>query len=758
MIKNLMKEQIMKVLLVEDNVEYASYLQEILIRSTTIPLEITKAYCLQKAIHYISEESFNIVLLDLSLPDSSGIDTFLQLHRLAKSLPIIILTGYDDEELSLKAVQAGAQDYLSKSHMDGPLLLRAIRYAIERNRSAEAFRQSEKRFRKIIKHNADGIMLIDKKGIIRLINQAAEHLFDKSADSMIGQDIGIPLVADDKVQIEILTKMGHVNIVELSAVEITWSGERVYLASMRDITDHIHTEAELRSSEERFRRVIASISDHIYVGEVIHGEHFKTLYLSPHVEPLTGYLHETLMNDYQFWATRIIHPDDQGLAKQQLKQLVHGGHSEVEYRLVKADKTIVWVRDSARAEVADNDCVTIYGVVSEITERKELEEQLSQAQKMEALGQLAGGVAHDFNNLLTVIIGYSKLLATSLGEDFSKYDFIQEITDSAERAASLTRQLLAFSRKQVMEVQPIDLNHIVSNVEKMLRRLIGEDIDFVVDLTPGLGIINADPGQIEQVIMNLIVNARDAMPSGGQLLIRTKNVHVTAGMIPDQPDIIPGRYVVLEVEDTGIGMDEVTASRIFDPFFTTKEMGKGTGLGLSTVHGVIKQSQGHIAVKSTINQGTLFTLYFMSALTKGPAHSPEIAEIGATLTGAETILLVEDEQTVRDLAHKILRGYGYSTLKASHGQEAFEICQEYQGDIDLLITDIIMPGGMNGHQLAKLIVEKRPDIKVLFMSGYTKNTRLDLGNELTSNIFLPKPFTPMVLANKVRQVLGASSI
>lgn len=386
-------------------------------------------------------------------------------------------------------------------------------------------------------------------------------------------------------------------------------------------------------------------------------------------------------------------------------------------------------------------------------ERKRLEDRLRQSQKMEAIGQLAGGIAHDFNNLLTGINGFSDMLLSDVDEKDPSYHALQQIQYAGERAAALTRQLLAFSRKQVLAPKVLNLNIRVSEMEKLLQRLIGEDINLATHLDPGLGLVKVDPGQVEQVIMNLAVNARDAMQDGGTLTIETHNIDLD-GLFNDSFDkaIPEGRYVMLAVTDTGSGMNAETKARIFEPFFTTKPQGKGTGLGLATCYGVMKQSGGHISVYSEPGHGTSFKAYF-------PRVNDEAQEVAEDeipdhkLNGSETILLVEDEAVVRDLTAAVLKARGYTVLQAKDGMEALKVSKNHRRRIHLLLTDTVMPG-MNGRELAEQLLAKRPDTKVLYMSGYTDKAIVQHGILDPDIAFLQKPFKARALAAKVREVLG----
>ena len=446
-----------------------------------------------------------------------------------------------------------------------------------------------------------------------------------------------------------------------------------------------------------------------------------------------------------------IHPDYHASAKERIGHMQSGKPVPLsEEKIVRFDGTVVDVEISA-SPFLEEGVTAIQVVCRDISDRKKLEEQFHQAQKMEAVGKLAGGIAHDFNNLLTVISGYSDILITLSPANDPRKAYIQEIQKAGERAGHLTRQLLAFSRKAVVEPRVLDLNALVTGTEKMLRRLIGEDISLTATLAPTLERVKGDAGQIEQVIVNLVVNARDAMPQGGKLNIETRNVELDTDYAKLHPEVKPGRYVMVAVSDTGSGMSEETKARIFEPFFTTKGQGQGTGLGLATVYGIVTQCGGHFDVHTDVGQGTSFKIYLPSVddhLPSGKSnHGVKIVP-----HGRETILLVEDEDAVRKITKLTLQSLNYNVLEAENGKQALRLCEEHTQPIHLLLTDVVMPE-MGGRQLAERLAASRQGIKILFLSGYTDDAVVRHGILKAEVAFLQKPFRPCGLANKVREVL-----
>jgi PAS domain S-box-containing protein len=442
---------------------------------------------------------------------------------------------------------------------------------------------------------------------------------------------------------------------------------------------------------------------------------------------------------------------------ERLRRRVHEGESVRGLEVVRVRKdgsTVVLSLSTAPLHDEGGAVVGMISIAADLTELRELEMQYRQAQKMDAVGRLAGGIAHDFNNILTAILGTASLMSAGVEGDPAARQDLLEIEKAARRGADLTRQLLAFSRRQVLEPQLIDVNAVVRDVEGMLQRLIGENIELQAILAPDVGTVRADPSQLEQAIVNLVVNARDAMPNGGRLTIETANVELDAQYTRGHIATSAGPYVLLAVSDTGIGMDAGTKSHLFEPFFTTKERGKGTGLGLATVHGIVEQSGGHIWCYSEPGQGATFKIYLPRVA--GRPTPPSAPVVSQPPRGAETVLLVEDEDDVRRVGVRILKSCGYAVLQASSGTQALEVAAAHPGPIDILVTDVVMPG-MNGRELATAFARMRPDTKVLYLSGYTDHAIVQDGRLEPGLAFLQKPFTPDALARKMRAVLDAAS-
>jgi len=517
---------------------------------------------------------------------------------------------------------------------------------------------------------------------------------------------------------------------------------------------HRETEEALRRSEERFRLLAENSNDVI----LLHDLEGRIVYVSPSVERVFGYPPEELVG---LGMDKFVRPDDLLRVQATIAGIVAGSQTSAITTLVR-HRQGSWIPvESASSAIRGDggEIEMILASLRDVSERKLaeaarelLEEELRQAQKMEAVGLLAGGIAHDFNNLLTVIRGYTDILLSRLGREAKGSGEIAEIGRAAERAAQLTGQLLAYSRKQVLEPRVLDLNRVVTKIQAMLGRLIGEHIEFSTALAEDLGSISADAGQIEQIIMNLVVNARDAMPEGGTLLLETGNLTLAELSTDRHPDLTPGDYVVFAVSDSGQGMDAATVARVFEPFYTTKERGEGTGLGLATVYGIVTQSGGYIEVESEPGLGASFRIYFPRVAEEAEAFSPKPPD-ERPLIGTETILLVEDEETLRRVGRQMLEMYGYTVLLAENGAAGLELAQNHPHPIQLLMTDILMPK-MGGIELAERLSTLRPELKVLYTSGYN-----DSGSSLQrveGARYLQKPYAMDELAHTLRELLDSA--
>jgi PAS domain S-box-containing protein len=611
---------------------------------------------------------------------------------------------------------------------------------------------------------ADGISIIGENGEHIYVNAAfARMMGHENPESMLGlhwQKIYDPrdiqaihgkvresLQASGKWsgQISLHRRDGTVVPVEMA---ITSLANGVTACVGHDISARKEAEKARAEAESKYRTLVEQVAAISYIAEL--GLRGKWHYVSPQIEAITGYSQEEWLASSCDWMFHIP-AEDHAVVGAAEEASLRGERYQAEYRIVRKDGAVIWVSDTAVVARGSDSHPVMEGIIVDITERKVLENQLQQSRRMEAVGRLAGGIAHDFNNLLTIIKGYAELAVQRSGIQPDLRADVQQIENAAERASTLIRQLLAFSRRQVLQPKIIDLNAIVLGLDKLLGRLMGEHIEMVTRCAVNVGHVKADPAQIEQVIMNLVVNARDAMPKGGRLTVETYNVDLDSTYARDHVSVKPGAYVMLAVTDTGIGMSPETVAHIFEPFYTTKESGQGTGLGLSTVYGIVKQSGGYIWVYSEPNKGTTFKVYLPRVAEPVDAKS-ERTEAPAASKGSETILLVEDEEAVRELASRILSAKGYNVVPAKSVKEAEQWAEEHLDEIHLLLTDIIMPG-TSGRELARRIIAKHPQTRVLYMSGYTDNV-LAQGGVLEAGLsFLQKPFTPSALVQKVRDVL-----
>ena len=635
----------------------------------------------------------------------------------------------------------------------------------ERRKAVLDLENSERGHRLVVDTAFDSFVAIDQEGLITNWNTQAERTFGWTRGEVIGHDLmetivppqhrqahsqgiehflatGEGPILSKRIEFTAIHRDGHEIPVELAVWYVLDGDKYVFNAFISDISDRKLAERQLEQSNQLLRSVVeASPLPIISVSR-----ERQVLSWNTAAERVFGWSADEVVGQ-PFPLIPAGQEDEQG----KLSERIFEGEVVTELDVVRKrkDGSPISVNLSA-APVADAQgrFSIAVGVYTDIGERKLLEAQLRQAQKMEAIGRLAGGVAHDFNNLLTVILGYAELIRAQIAPGDALLLRVQGIHDAAERAASLTRQLLAFSRKQVLVPQVLNLNVVLARAEKMLRRVIGEDIDMRVVPAQDLGRIKADPGQIEQVIMNLVVNSRDAMPGGGSLTLETANVELDESYAAQHSDVKPGRYTKLTITDTGVGMDAHTVSRIFEPFFTTKEA--GTGLGLATVHGIVRQSGGSIEVYSEPSHGTTFKVYLPRV--DEPAAATGNVKSSRSLKGAEVVLLAEDDEAVRTVTSEVLRSAGYTVLESRNGSEALSVSAHHEGPLHLLITDMVMPRS-SGTELAKAMSNLRPGIKVLFVSGYSEEAIVHQGDLLPTARFLQKPFVPDRLLEMVRELL-----
>ncbi len=646
-----------------------------------------------------------------------------------------------------------------------------FRDVTEREKAEAALQRSEYNYRTIMEQAAEGISIADLDGnyidangrMLEMLGYTRGEYLQLSMKDVIAKEelAATPLkyaelLAGKTVVSErrMLRKDGSTFPAEITGKML--QDGRLYGVT-RDITERRRAEAALRESEDRYKHLIESVTDYMVTVKLEQGRPVSTVH-GPGCVAVTGYAPGDYGRDGGLWY-RMIHQDDRQAVLDQIERITAGARAvpPLEHRITHKDGSVRWVKNAtvprydAQGTLIAYDCL-----ISDITERKKVEEQLRQAQKMEAIGQLAGGVAHDFNNILTAIMGYGHILHMKMKKDDPQRMNVEHLLESVDRAVHLTHSLLAFSRKQIITLANVDLTEIIRRVEKFLRRIIGEDIELRTVFCPQALVIYADSGQVEQVLMNLATNARDAMPQGGRFVVETDRVVFNAADIRSHGIGDPGVYAVVTVTDTGVGMDEATQKRIFDPFFTTKEVGRGTGLGLAIVYGIIKQHHGYINVYSEPGKGTTFRIYFPLLSIDKEQRSKMPATPAEVRGGTETLLLAEDDDGLRKLAKQILEEFGYTVIDAKNGEEAIELYEKNREKISLLLLDMIMPK-KSGKEAYDAISRLSPGIKVVFVSGYTADKIYTDGLITPGTDLLLKPLTPRELAKKVRDVLDRAA-
>jgi two-component system cell cycle sensor histidine kinase/response regulator CckA len=749
----------MKVLVVDDSAVIRNRLVEIL--STLQGVEhVDTAGRASEARHAIQSARPDVLVLDIHMPGGSGIEVLEALRADDQRIMTIVLTNDPAPQWRAASLRAGADFFFDKSAEFQQAVDVIARLALGHAAPVDPLPQCWTCFERL----PIPAWICDVDTLeFKAVNDAAAGRYGYSREEFLAMTIvdirppeTVPALMEHLARRrsgetirwigmrQHRAKDGSPISVEISLVPLDGAGRRLDLVLAHDISERIFAEELLRASENRYRGLFENATDAIFTTDV----DLNVTSLNSAGEALTGYTREEASHVN---IANMVTPEALEAIQHELANQRAGKPASLfDATILARDGRSVPIEVNARLVYHGGKPVGSQGIARDISERKRLERGLRQAQKMEAIGLLAGGVAHDFNNLLTVILGYCELLLAGLDAADPRQADMAEIQKAGARAAGLTRQLLAFSRKQIIDPTLLDLNVVAADMRAMLGRLIREDVKVVLTLRPELTLVKADRGQVEQIVMNLAVNARDAMPRGGTLTIETANVEIDENHSKTQLSVRPGPYVALTVTDTGTGMTPQVQARLFEPFFTTKELGHGTGLGLATVHGIVTQSGGSVTVDSAVGRGTSVTVYFPradAAEIVAEARPP----VARPLAGAETVLVVEDAEGLGELAKRLLERQGYSVLLAANADEALQLFEQ-NASVDVLLTDVVMPGA-SGPELTRRLMERRPTLKVLYMSGYTEEAIVQHGVLNPGVVFLQKPFTSETLGWKIREVL-----
>jgi PAS domain S-box-containing protein len=765
-----MPQDALRILILED-VPMDAELVEYELGRASIPFQSRRVDSRESFLRELDEFHPDLILSDYTLPRFDGMTALSLARERVPSIPFLIVTGSVNEETAVGCMKAGATDYLLKSNLAriGPAIEAALereRAHAEKTQAEAALAASERRFRSLVQNSSDLVIIVAPDGTILYASDSAERIVGYSPRSLVGSslleyleepDVGPVrglLQSNGKSAvagpIEFTLRRADGSPVWLEAVGtnlLTDATIRGIVLNARDVSERKRADRALRESEERYRDLFDNASDLVCMA----APDGSLLYVNKAWQEGTGYSEDEIG---RLHLLDLVHLDSRAHYTAVLERVLAGDRLDhVELVFVPKAGVPITVEGNLSCTFKDGEPSVVRGIYRDVTERKRVEEHLRRAERMQAAGKLAGGVAHEVNNMMTGVIGFSEFLLRSLEDDDPRRSDVEEVIKAGTRAADVTRQLLAFTRQQFLRPQVVSINAIVVDMQKMLRRSLGEDNLLELGLSPEAGQVRADRGQLEQVLINLVLNARDAITEHGRVTVETASVVWDSAYAQrhDGVEIPLGRYVLLAVSDTGCGMAPDVQARIFEPFFTTKPIGQGTGLGLSTVYGIVKQSGGFVWVYSEPGEGSVFKVYLPEAsapsaagLTPAPPAMP--------LTGSETILVIEDEEIVRRLALRGLRDQGYTVLEARTGVEALEYIRQHPGTIDLVISDVVMPE-MGGRELGHNLAMFDPELPILYMSGYTGDDVVQRGLLDAGAPFQQKPFTPGALAAKVRTML-----